>query len=107
MKHYKKLHKLIYKYIDEHFGDLTLEKVYHCSYHFSDNRGRVIFRYYKKCHWDEFDDYLLKISPMIDFIELSRYNALNAYFGDFWIPVFKEWLKNTHDLELETIYNDV
>jgi hypothetical protein len=106
MKHKKKIYNLIYKYIDDHFGDLRLEKVYHCYYYFSDKKGRVIFRYFDKCYWEGVNSRNIEISPVIDFIEEYEYDVINGYFGNLWIPIFKDWFKNTHDLELKTISDE-
>jgi hypothetical protein len=118
-----KLHNAIYRYIDELFDDLIIKPFYdyetdihdECCHLFKiENGNQIIFFHYKKCYWEREHMSLstkrkaerIKNSPIIEFNDTAELNALNSYFGNLWIPVFKEWFENRFEFKVKTITID-
>ena len=112
--------KLLFDYFEENYGGLSsthIEDIFgnedKCSKKFYRNDSLdddSVFRIYKKCWWKiDFENTraleMYKKSPILTFDDESEYEKLNAYFGDIWRPLFKEWFEITYGEKIKTIEN--
>ena len=111
----QKITSVIRHYLDETYGDLNWEYIdadyeegdddecgvvfYRGDY--SDSKKK--FHLYEECWWVE-GEYERQIkSPIIIFDNPSEYESLDAYFGNKWKSIFKQWFFDKFGFEIKTI----
>ena len=107
-----RINNFIIKYLNDNFGDLNWTNPYNdCAATFYvgdfDDDDDVVFRIYEKCWWKvawspSVKDSLIEKSPILSFSNDSDYDTLNAYFGDMWKPIFKQWFKENYGFDIKT-----
>ena len=114
-----KSYDAIYKFINNYFD---LEKLY-LSKHLNDygeptKHGweitsfdpnvyllddNTIFRIYNESYFITHDDYRKKLAPILMVNNEQFSTTLNSLFGNKWIPVIKDWIKDMFNITIKTV----
>lgn len=105
--------KLIWEYLNENFSNMN--SFYHVDdYGNEDDCAEVFYkgdfkddsdyelRVYRECFWDEDNLTQRNLSPILEVGDVF-FDRLNAYFGEIWIPIMKEWFKANYGEDIKTI----
>ena len=111
----QKLSSAIRHYLDETYGDLNWEYIdadyddsidtdcgvvfYKGDY--SDSKKK--FRLYEECWWVEGEWDRQDKSPIVIFENPREYESLDAYFGNKWESIFKDWFFEKFGFEVKTV----
>ena len=53
-----------------------------------------------KSEWERLESQ----APLVEIFDKDALNQLNGYFGDVWIPVFKQWFIDKTGMDYKTLY---
>ena len=111
----QKLTSLTRNYLDETYGDLNWDYIDADYEEGEDTDCGVVFyksdysdwnkkfRLYKECWWVEGEWDRQDKSPILIFEKPSEYKSLEAFFGNKWKSVFKQWFFDKFGFEIKTI----
>ena len=114
----KQAQNFILKYFDENYGDLNWK--YYLDDEGNDTDCGIVyysgdfdyddikFRLYRKCYWNIKDGEsaaleMYEKSPILIFEKSSEFEKLSGFFGDFWIPIFKDWFQKNYGYSVKTV----